>query len=503
MFRWRSFLCTHATLLVLLPRIGLADGVGMRPSFHNPTDEDLELRWDDGSAYGVFISTVPAQDRNSVNTFVGHSFKLTRPTTLEIVASFRMEPGVLAYTLPGYDLPKVEEQSWSTEAVEEAMDRLQNEARPVDFLHSKPAYARDGVPMRMVIKNFRPYTLVRYWDNGGNGVFQGDIRSGSFEDGVTTYSGHAFNMMREHRNETLELIERFVMKYDQRVYVIEPEEDDTNMLQSTKYLEHAAEMTFRDEYLADMGVPWLGAYPPIVPILPMHEAPSDGLGTVARKIRIRPESRADDMKDDTTLELIALSSGPPQGPRAFLIPNLLTNDECEHVIRVSTPLLSRSQVGNGDTRASKQNTRTSESVFLPRHKTPTFERIHLRFADVLNVTDEELRKSAEALQVVRYLTGQEYAPHYDYSSNTDRLATLLVYLERPDAEGGTSFPRAFGDRGLVVWPARGSAVLFYSRLADGNLDEQSLHAGMPVRLGTKMVCNLWMHGSSTGGRYEL
>merc|ERR1712107_181558 len=74
-----------------------------------------------------------------------------------------------------------------------------------------------------------------------------------------------------------------------------------------------------------------------------------------------------------------------------------------------------------------------------------------------------------------------------------RLATLLIYLDKADQGGGTSFPRASWGRGILARPRPGSAVLFYSKLADGNLDELSAHAGMPVKSGVKRVCNLWMH----------
>ena len=63
------------------------------------------------------------------------------------------------------------------------------------------------------------------------------------------------------------------------------------------------------------------------------------------------------------------------------------------------------------------------------------------------------------------------------------MLTLLVYLNDDVADtstdggdsgegggGGTSFPRAFEGRGVRVRPSKGSAVLFYSLLPDGNAD---------------------------------
>lgn len=73
-----------------------------------------------------------------------------------------------------------------------------------------------------------------------------------------------------------------------------------------------------------------------------------------------------------------------------------------------------------------------------------------------------------------------------------RFATILFYLN-DDMEGGeTSFPlwlNAETTEELKVKPERGKAVLFYSLLPDGNYDERSMHAAMPVKKGEKVCIN--------------
>jgi prolyl 4-hydroxylase len=77
-----------------------------------------------------------------------------------------------------------------------------------------------------------------------------------------------------------------------------------------------------------------------------------------------------------------------------------------------------------------------------------------------------------------------------------RFATVLFYLN-DDMEGGeTAFPRwlhaeATGDA-LKVKPQRGKAILFYNMLPDGNYDERSQHAALPVSKGEKYLTNLWV-----------
>merc|ERR1740121_3411878 len=92
---------------------------------------------------------------------------------------------------------------------------------------------------------------------------------------------------------------------------------------------------------------------------------------------------------------------------------------------------------------------------------------------------------------------------------TNRVATLLWYLS--DVPGAnTDFPLAGGENndvtvadidwkecgrhGISVPAQLGSAVLFYSMLANGTLDRRSMHAGCPppVGSGVKWVANLWL-----------
>jgi hypothetical protein len=43
------------------------------------------------------------------------------------------------------------------------------------------------------------------------------------------------------------------------------------------------------------------------------------------------------------------------------------------------------------------------------------------------------------------------------------------------------------EEALVVAPKSGKAVLFYSQLPDGNMDDLSLHAALPVTKGEKWL----------------
>ena len=102
------------------------------------------------------------------------------------------------------------------------------------------------------------------------------------------------------------------------------------------------------------------------------------------------------------------------------------------------------------------------------------------------------------MQVVNYQIGQKYDAHHDWGVSgypESRYITLLLYLSDPPhahAGGETSFPKGNNGMGVKVLPKRGSAMLFYSLLEDGNGDDLSLHAAMPVHQGEKWLANFWV-----------
>jgi prolyl 4-hydroxylase len=97
----------------------------------------------------------------------------------------------------------------------------------------------------------------------------------------------------------------------------------------------------------------------------------------------------------------------------------------------------------------------------------------------------------EPLQLLRYRTGGEYRPHMDAlppAEPNQRILTMLVYLSE-DYEGGeTGFPRArISFRGRM-----GDALLFRNVTADGSPDPLTLHAGLPVSRGEKLIASRWI-----------
>eukprot|EP00568_Trieres_chinensis_P003704 CAMPEP_0183311212 /NCGR_PEP_ID=MMETSP0160_2-20130417/35736_1 /TAXON_ID=2839 ORGANISM="Odontella Sinensis, Strain Grunow 1884" /NCGR_SAMPLE_ID=MMETSP0160_2 /ASSEMBLY_ACC=CAM_ASM_000250 /LENGTH=203 /DNA_ID=CAMNT_0025475721 /DNA_START=17 /DNA_END=625 /DNA_ORIENTATION=+ len=192
-------------------------------------------------------------------------------------------------------------------------------------------------------------------------------------------------------------------------------------------------------------------------------------------------------------------------PRAFEIQNFLSPIEVRHIIALATTMnLAASQTGEGSSKSDIRKIRTSRNTWVGREESPIIDAVYRRAADLMRI-DEALfryrgdgeykelgtdRSIAEKLQLVHYDVGQEYTPHHDfgYSAQQDprqpaRFATLLLYLNEVPGGGETSFPRwknAETSNALKVTPEVGKAVLFYSQLPDGNMDDLSQHAAVPV-----------------------
>jgi prolyl 4-hydroxylase len=71
-----------------------------------------------------------------------------------------------------------------------------------------------------------------------------------------------------------------------------------------------------------------------------------------------------------------------------------------------------------------------------------------------------------------------------------RIATFLMYMngEEEFTGGNTIFPHLQ----LAIRPTQGDAIVFYSHLHDGTLDEQTMHSGCTITSGFKSVANVWI-----------
>lgn len=204
-------------------------------------------------------------------------------------------------------------------------------------------------------------------------------------------------------------------------------------------------------------------------------------------------------------------------PRAFLVKGFLSEEEANHIINMATPKMEVSSVVDSRTGQSKKsNVRTSTGAFFGRGYDDVVKRIEKRIAQVTMIPVDH----QEGLQVLRYVDGQKYEPHYDYfhdainskiENGGQRIVTMLMYLSTPEDGGETVFPDAerkvsgagYSEcalKGLANKPKKGDALMFYSLTPDGQKDPTSLHGSCPTLKGEKWSATKWIHVAPFGGQ---
>ncbi len=182
-------------------------------------------------------------------------------------------------------------------------------------------------------------------------------------------------------------------------------------------------------------------------------------------------------------------------PRVVILGGLLSDQECDALIAAARPRLSRSLTVATQTGGSEVNPdRTSQGMFFQRGESELVARIEARIARLIRWPVE----NGEGIQVLHYLPGTEYKPHYDYFDPKEpgtativkrggqRVGTVVMYLSEPEKGGGTSFPDVF----FEVAPKRGNAVFFsYER---PHPSTKTLHGGSPVIEGEKWIATKWL-----------
>ena len=182
-------------------------------------------------------------------------------------------------------------------------------------------------------------------------------------------------------------------------------------------------------------------------------------------------------------------------PPLLVLEGLLSSEECQALIDAAAPRMARSLTVDVKTGGEEKNqARTSDGMFFERGESELIRRIEARIAHLLGWPVE----NGEGVQVLRYGPGAEYRPHFDYFDPAEpgtpsilqrggqRVATVVMYLNEPEAGGATVFP----DAGLEVLPQRGNAVFFsYSQAHPASL---TLHGGAPVVAGHKWIATKWL-----------
>ncbi|XP_050664942.1 prolyl 4-hydroxylase subunit alpha-1-like [Leptidea sinapis] len=178
-------------------------------------------------------------------------------------------------------------------------------------------------------------------------------------------------------------------------------------------------------------------------------------------------------------------------PDIVMYYDVLSDNEIDFIQNLAKPNLQRATVGDESVSA---HYRISKTAWLKDETSPVVARVSRRVADFTNLD----LNTSEDLQVANYGIGGHNVPHFDHarshespfsSEEGNRIATVLFYMSDV-AQGGAT---VFTELGLCVFPVKGAAVFWMNLHRSGAEDLATRHAACPVLLGSKWVCNKWIH----------
>lgn len=179
-------------------------------------------------------------------------------------------------------------------------------------------------------------------------------------------------------------------------------------------------------------------------------------------------------------------------PFVQTVRDLLPAEDCRRVIDLAREQLEAS----GLLGEQRDGYRTSSGTWLSPNDLPG---VVQNISDLVCEITGLPASHQESVQVLRYLPGEEYKPHHDFwhkdtdyyeeqmSRGGQRAWSVLIYLNEVEAGGGTRFPRLR----LEVRPKTGLG-LAWRNLRNGEPNQDSLHAGLPVEQGEKWVAVTWV-----------
>jgi prolyl 4-hydroxylase len=172
---------------------------------------------------------------------------------------------------------------------------------------------------------------------------------------------------------------------------------------------------------------------------------------------------------------------------------LLTEAECQELIAIGRQHLKEASVIDETNGAETADTRRRSDMAWPAKETyPLIRKIAQGIASFTGIPESH----QEPLQVLRYLPGGEYRPHFDsfaagaptLQEGGNRQKTMIIYLNAVAEGGETSFP----ELGITVRPVPGCGILFNNLDASEQRLQLSLHAGNPVVQGEKWIATCWI-----------
>lgn len=175
----------------------------------------------------------------------------------------------------------------------------------------------------------------------------------------------------------------------------------------------------------------------------------------------------------------------------YRIYNFLKQEECDLLIKEMGCDFSPSTITNPN--ADKYERTSSTCNMMLTNK--IYENLNNKIHDLIKIPIEH----GEVPQGQKYLVGQEFKSHTDYfhlneeynkkyvELNGQRTWTFMIYLNNVESGGSTKFSKI----GKEFFPSVGDALIWKNILPDNSGNYNSLHCGMPVIKGSKIIVTKW------------
>lgn len=180
-------------------------------------------------------------------------------------------------------------------------------------------------------------------------------------------------------------------------------------------------------------------------------------------------------------------------PPIVMFHDIISDNEIEVLQSDAYPYMTRSRIMKLDGSGREVDFRISKIAWLPDDEGSISRRLSLRIADITNL---EI-KGSEINQINNYGVGGEYITHVDAVENLNlteepsgnRIATFMFYISDVIKGGQTVFPML----NISIEPRKGSGVFWLNLNHDGTVNDDMRHGSCPVIIGSKWVCNKWLH----------
>ena len=186
----------------------------------------------------------------------------------------------------------------------------------------------------------------------------------------------------------------------------------------------------------------------------------------------------------------------------YVLDNFLSPQECDTVIAEINRNLRPSTITTGK---DYSGFRTSTTCDLGLQQSKYIEKVDKKISRLLGI-----RLSwSEVMQGQKYEVGQEFKAHTDYfEPNTkefeqfasdlgQRTWTFMVYLN-DTPEGGQT---RFNALDLEFQPKAGQALIWNNLYQTGEPNPDTIHHGMPVLEGQKLIITKWFRDKGKGTPY--